>query len=99
MGAIDQTPRVLSPNHQLDARLANGVLRVLRDVYGCKVESVDCANGVRTISIAPDAGAQTLEQDSSGVVRRRLPGGTVVTVVYGGCRVMWTEAQKQQEAA
>lgn len=99
MGAIDQRPRVLNTNHQLDTRLANGVLRVLRDVYGCQVESVDCANGVRTISIASNAGAQALEKDSTGVIRRRLPNGTVVTVVYGGCRVMWVERQRQEFAA
>lgn len=99
MRAIDQRPRVLNPNHQLDTRLANGVLRVLRDVYGCKVESVDCANGVRTISIAANVGALSLEKDSTGVIRRRLPNGTVVTVMYGGCRVMWVEPQRQEFAA
>lgn len=96
---MDYGPRVLTRDLQLNVRLANGVLRALRDVYGCKVESVDCANGLRTISIVADAGAAALEKDSTGVIRRRLPGGTVVTVNYGGCRVMWTESQRQESAA
>lgn len=86
------TVKVFNQETVLRLGLQNRVLRKLRDM-GCKVRAASL-DSMLTIAIEP----------SKDMLRHRIPGGfsmrttgdgRVVTIDVEGCRVWWTEGQKQ----